>query len=76
MSRQATSKPTPQPISSLTPRLVRISEAAHYLSCSYHHMEDLIRSKTIPSAMLGKRRVVDIRDLDEYAESVIQRDAA
>jgi excisionase family DNA binding protein len=74
--RNSQQRPTPQPTSSLTPRLVRISEAAHYLSCSYHHMEDLIRSKTIPSAMLGKRRVVSIRDLDEYAESVIERDAA
>jgi excisionase family DNA binding protein len=63
--------PAPQFTPNFTPRLLRISEAAFYLSCTYNFMEELIRSKTIPSAMLGKRRVVDIEDLNNYARRVI-----
>ena len=59
-----------------TPRLLRISEAAFHLSCTYNFMEELIRSKAIPSAMLGKRRVVDIEDLNRYAQQVVSREDA
>ena len=57
------------PTSSFTPpRLLRITEAARYLSCSYFFIETLIRDKTVPSYILGRRRVLDIRDLDEYID--------
>jgi len=52
------------------------TQAAFYLSVTYNFMEELIRSKTVPSTMLGKRRVVDIQDLDAYATSVIEGRAA
>lgn len=56
--------------SGIAPRLLRIPDAAHYLSCTYGFMEALIREKTIPSWIQGKRRVIDIRDLDEYIERI------
>jgi hypothetical protein len=46
------------------------ANAANYRSCSYGFMETLIREKTVPSMVLGKRRVIDIRDLDDYIDQI------
>jgi excisionase family DNA binding protein len=59
---------TQVPAPPVTPRLLRIPEAAHYLSCTYGFIETLIREKTVRSWIQGKRRVMDIRDLDDYIE--------
>jgi excisionase family DNA binding protein len=63
--------PAPRFTPNFTPQLLRISDAATHLACTYNFMEELIRSKTIPSTMLGKRRVVHIDDLNRYARRVI-----
>jgi excisionase family DNA binding protein len=52
----------------IAPRLLRIADAAHYLSCTYGFMETLIREKKIRSLLLGKRRLLDVHDLDDYVE--------
>ena len=54
--------------SPIVPRLLRIADAAHYLSCSYTCMETLLHEKTIPSFILGKRRLIDRFDLDAFVD--------
>jgi excisionase family DNA binding protein len=54
--------------SPIVPRLLRIPDAARYLSCTYSFVETLVREKTIPSFILGKRRVIDMVDLDAYVD--------
>jgi excisionase family DNA binding protein len=60
--------PTPKFVPNFTPRLLRITEAAFYLSCTFCQVETLIREKTVPSYILGRRRVIDLRDLDAYID--------
>ena len=52
----------------LTPRLLRIVDAAHYLSCTYTFMETLIRERSVPSFIIGKRRLIDRFDLDAFVD--------
>jgi len=50
------------------PRLLRVQDAAKYLSATTWQIETLLREKKIPSFVLGKRRVVDRLELDRYVE--------
>ena len=50
------------------PRLLTIPAVAHYISATYGFVETLIREKTVRSWIQGKRRVIDIKDLDDYIE--------
>jgi hypothetical protein len=43
----------------VVPRLLRIQDAAKYLSATTWQIETLLREKKILSFVLGKRRVVD-----------------
>ncbi len=52
----------------VVPRLLRIQDAAKYLSATTWQIETLLREKAIPSFVLGKRRVVDRLELDRYVE--------
>ena len=52
----------------VVPRLMRIQDAAKYLSATTWQVETLLREKVIPSFVLGKRRVVDRLELDRYVE--------
>lgn len=52
----------------VVPRLLRIQDAAKYLSATTWQVETLLREKVIPSFVLGKRRVVDRLELDRYVE--------
>jgi len=52
----------------VVPRLLRIHDAAKYLSATTWQVETLLRDNTIPSFVLGKRRVVDRLELDRYVE--------
>jgi excisionase family DNA binding protein len=65
-----------KPSTDVPPRLLRIPDAAKYLSCTYGWVETIIREKTVPSVILGKRRLIDIRDLDSYVERVKSEQAA
>jgi len=53
----------------VVPRLLRIVDAARYLSATTWQVETLLREKIIPSFVLGKRRVVDRLELDRYVEN-------
>ena len=72
-SKQESATPLPQedtpslPVF-VVPRLLRIQDAAKYLSATTWQVETLLREKTIPSFVLGKRRVVDRIELDRYVE--------
>jgi excisionase family DNA binding protein len=59
---------TPVTSSRITPRLLRIADAADYMSCTFGFVEALMRERTIPVVVLGKRHLFDIRDLDAYIE--------
>jgi hypothetical protein len=52
----------------VVPRLMRIQDAAKYLSATTWQVETLLREKIIPSFVLGKCRVVDRLELDRYVE--------
>jgi excisionase family DNA binding protein len=54
----------------IVPRMLRIQDAARYLSATTWFIETLIREGRIPSMVLGKRRVIDINDLDEWIEKL------
>jgi excisionase family DNA binding protein len=55
-------------VAPITPRLLRITDAARYLSCTNTFIETLIREKKVPSIILGKRRLIDTIDLDRFVE--------
>jgi excisionase family DNA binding protein len=57
-------------------RLLRISQAAQYLSVTNWFMETLLREKVIPSLFLGKRKVVDVRDIDAWIDRQKQKAVA
>lgn len=72
-SKQASVTPTLEERSAslpafVVPRLLRIQDAAKYLSATTWQIETLLREHTIPSFVLGKRRVVDRLELDRYVE--------
>lgn len=52
----------------VVPRLLRIQDAAKYLSATTWQIEMLLKDNVIPSFILGKRRVVDRLELDRYVE--------
>jgi excisionase family DNA binding protein len=64
------SVPSIPPASRISPRLLRIADAADYLSCTFGFAETLVREKAIPVVVLGKRHLVDVRDLDTYVEQM------
>jgi len=64
-----TDNESPLPLPALVfPRLLRIQDAAKYLSATTWQIETLLREGEIPSFILGKRRVVDRLELDRFVE--------
>jgi len=60
----------------IVPRLLRIPEAAHYIGGTNWCVEELVRGKRIPFIVVGKYRVIDVRDLDDWIEQEKDRQAA
>lgn len=54
--------------STMTPRAITIKEAAIYLSTSVPAIRQLIYSRQIPFVRVGKRFVIDVKDLDAWLE--------
>ena len=54
----------------IIPRLLRIQDVARYLSATTWFVEELIRNKKIRFHVLGKRRVIDVNDLNEWIEEL------
>lgn len=61
--------PITVPESKAAPRLLRIAEAAHYLSATPWFIRSLIWGRQIPYITFGKRHLLDVRDLDSYVDS-------
>lgn len=62
----------PQPVherSTIAPRLLRIPEAAGYLSATTWFVEELARTNKLRFVVVGKYRVIDVRDLDTWIEA-------
>ena len=53
----------------VVPRLLRIPEAAHYIGGTNWCVEELVRAKRIPFIVVGKYRVIDVRDLDAWIDA-------
>jgi len=53
----------------IVPRLLRIPEAAHYIGGTNWCVEELVRAKRIPFIVVGKYRVIDVRDLDAWIDA-------
>jgi excisionase family DNA binding protein len=51
------------------PRLLRVQQAADYLSTTTWFIRSLIWSRSIPFLQLGKRHLIDVQDLDAYVDS-------
>jgi excisionase family DNA binding protein len=51
-------------------RLVTLSDAAIYLSCSRRHIERLLARGEIPRVKLGRAVRVAVSDLDQYIEAL------
>ena len=49
-------------------RWLRIPEAAEYAGVTHFFMRDLVRRRVIIPVIVGKRYVIDARDLDAYME--------
>ena len=53
----------------IEPRLLRVKEAADYLSTTVWFVRTLVWSRAIPHLVFGKRILLDRDDLDRYADS-------
>ena len=49
-------------------RWLRIREAAEYAGVTHFFMRDLVRKRVIVPVIVGKRYVIDARDVDAYIE--------
>lgn len=58
--------PRPVVFISLSPRLLGIPTAAAYLATTNWFVEELCRNGEVPYLLVGKRRVIDIQDLDAW----------
>ena len=54
----------------LSPRVLRIPEAATWLATTPFFVEELLRDGVIPFRVVGKARVIEIADLNAYLESI------
>jgi hypothetical protein len=56
--------------SSVAPRLFRVIDITKYLNCTFSFADSLMRGRTLPVVVLGKRHLIDKRDLDDYIENL------
>jgi excisionase family DNA binding protein len=67
---------TPFIVPSITPRLFRVPQAAQYLGATNWFVEEQFRNRNIPFIVVGKYRVVDVRDLDAWIDAEKARQMA
>jgi excisionase family DNA binding protein len=53
----------------VSPRLLRVPQAAQYLGATNWFVEELCRNKRIAFLTVGKYRVIDVRELDRWIEA-------
>jgi len=67
MSKSSDPKLAP---SSIAPRLFRVLDIVKYLNCTFGFAESLMRERTLPVVILGKRHLIDKKDLDDYIDAL------
>jgi len=67
MSKSSDPKLAP---SSIAPRLFRVLDIVKYLNCTVGFADGLMREGTLPVVVLGKRHLIDKKDLDDYIEKL------
>lgn len=72
MPRQRQQQTTQTLAQHTTPRLLRIEDAAEYLSASVWFVRSLIWNDKIPFLHLGQRFVIDKADLDRFVDATKQ----
>jgi hypothetical protein len=79
MARKSINKNHPYCGSGILPRLLRPDAAARYLSSTAWFIENKMRNGEIPFRWVGKRKVIDVSDLDHWIElqpyAVVDADA-
>jgi excisionase family DNA binding protein len=60
----------------LSPRVLRIPEAAAWLATTPFFVEELLRDGILPFRVVGKARVVEVSDLNAYLESIPKQSGA
>ncbi len=53
----------------INPRCLTIKQAALYLGCTVWAVRELLWKGEIPFLRVGKRQVIDIRDLDAFIDA-------
>lgn len=69
MAKKNTPVAVPAVVSSVVPRLLRVPQAAQYLGATNWCVEELVRGGKLPFLTVGKYRVIDVRDLDEWIDA-------
>ena len=54
----------------LSPRRLRVTDAAGYLGITVWRMRSLAWDETVPACIDGQRLLFDVKDLDAYADSL------
>jgi hypothetical protein len=65
--------PNNSPSFIITPRRLKIPDAAKYLAATNWFVETLLREGDVPFQWCGKFKVVDVRDLDAWVDKDRQR---
>jgi excisionase family DNA binding protein len=60
---------TAQSKATISPRLLRIPQAAQYIGGTNWFVEELCRNRQIAFLTVGKYRVIDVRELDRWIEA-------
>jgi excisionase family DNA binding protein len=58
-----------QPKAAISPRLLRIPQAAQYIGGTNWFVEELCRNRQIAYLTVGKYRCIDVKELDRWIES-------
>lgn len=69
MKPKSSSVPAESGLPGVIPRLLRIQDVARYLNATTWFVEELIRNRKIRFLILGKRRVVDVNDLNDWIDA-------
>ena len=69
MVKKRSAPVVPSFIAPITPRLLRVPQAAQYIGATNWCVEELVRHGKLPFLTVGKYRVIDVRDLDEWIDA-------
>lgn len=74
--RKPSEVPASNPKSSFTARGLRVADAAAYLSVTVSFIRHAVWANQLPATRLGKRLVLDVKDLDAFFDTLKRECAA